>query len=249
MLQDLLRAARQTFLRLTHAQMPPRQILSQQPPAGDRQRARAYDRKGKGDIDEKQRGCGAKQSDELPRHLGAADDPPFADGVSVLRQAAEDLPAVVAAVCLRIPAQKRIKRVAPQRYRRAVDRPAGKQVKPAVEQRESQRQKQQHPAPRTAALIQHPPAHQGKRRDAERLRGDACIQQRERHFVRARRLFLRLTHLIFSRVSVPSVPAEGIAAASARGDGRERYGPRSVHKADRVGTGRFPASVPCGERR
>ena len=44
MLQDLLRAARQTFLRLTHAQMPPRQILSQQPPAGDRQRARAYDR-------------------------------------------------------------------------------------------------------------------------------------------------------------------------------------------------------------
>lgn len=48
MLQDLLRAARQTFLRLTHAQMPPRQILSQQPPAGDRQRARAYDRKGKG---------------------------------------------------------------------------------------------------------------------------------------------------------------------------------------------------------
>ena len=249
MLQDLLRAARQTFLRLTHAQMPPRQILSQQPPAGDRQRARAYHRKGKGDIDEKQRGCGAKQSDELPRHLGAADDPPFADGVSVLRQAAEDLSAVVAAVCLRILAQKRIKRVAPQRYRRAVDRPAGKQVKPAVEQRESQRQKQQHPAPRTAALVQHPAAHQGKRRDAERLRGDACIQQRERRFVRARRLFLRLTHLIFSRVSVPSVPAEGIAAASARGDGRERYGPRSVHKADRVGTGRSPASAPCGERR
>lgn len=117
---------------------------------------RAYDRKGKGDIDEKQRGCGAKQSDELPRHLGAADDPPFADGVSILRQAAEDLPAVVAAVCLRILAQKRIKRVAPQRYRRAVDRPAGKQVKPAVEQRESQRQKEQHAAPRTAALIQHP---------------------------------------------------------------------------------------------
>lgn len=55
-----------------------------------------------------------------------------------------------------------------------------------------------------------------------------------------RRLFLRLTHLIFSRVSVPSVPAEGIAAASARGDGRERYGPRSVHKADRAGIGGFP---------
>ena len=211
--------------------------------------ARAYDRKGKGDIDEKQRGCGAKQSDELPRHLGAADDPPFADGVSVLRQAAEDLPAVVAAVCLRILAQKRIKRVAPQRYRRAVDRPAGKQVKPAVEQRERQRQKEQRAPPCPAALIQHPPAHQGKRRDAERLRGDACIQQRERRFVRARCLFLRLTHLIFSRVSVPSVPAEGIAAASARGDGRERYGPRSAHKADRGGTGRFPASVPCGERR
>ena len=230
MLQGLLRAARQTFVRLTHTQMPPRQISAQQTPAGCHQRACRNDCNGKGNIDEKQRGCGTKQADELSRHLRAAGDPPFADGIGVLRQAAEDLPAVIAIVRLRILPQKLFKRVAPQRCRSAIDHSAGKQIKPAIEQWESKRQKQQRPAPRAAALVQHPAAHQSQCRHAKRQRSHACIQQCQRrfigghrHFFRRQRRAFRWIHFMFSRVSVPSVSAEADTAASAKGDGRERY--------------------------